>query len=433
MLEWLERANLFVVPLDDHRRWCRYHQLFAEVLRARLLDEQPNRVHELHLRASDWFERNGDRPEAIHHAMAGDGFERAADLVELTIPAMRQARQVLSLGYVGVMLAGGEVAGVEALLQLAERLIDPSTAAQQRSGLPATAMVVVDHDELPRLPTQIAVYRAALARIKGDAVGAIDHARRALDLVADDDHLGRGSASGLLALAYWTRGDLDAAHHSWTEAIASLDAAGYTSDVIGCSIALADIRVTQGRLREAMATYEFGLERARGPGAPVLRGAADMHVGIAELLREGNELDAAAQHLHASSELGDHAGFGQNPYRWHVAMSRVRQAQGDLDGALDLLDRAEGLYVGDFYPEVRPVAALRARLRLARGEVDEALRWARARRLSVDDQLSYLGEYEHITPLLPPSTNSTRRSNSWTGCRPQRKLGNGREQPSRSS
>jgi LuxR family transcriptional regulator, maltose regulon positive regulatory protein len=167
--------------------------------------------------------------------------------------------------------------------------------------------------------------------------------------------------------------------------------------VIGCSIALADIRITQGRLGEAMAVYELGLKRASGQGVSVLRGAADMHVGISELLRERNELDAAAQHLQTSSELGEHAGFGQNPYRWHVAMARVRQAQGDLDGALDLLDRAQGLYVSDFYPEVRPVAAMRARLRLVRGEVDEALQWVRQRQLSVDDQLSYLGEFEHIT------------------------------------
>ena len=77
-LESLDRANLFVVPLDDQRRWYRYHHLFGDVLRARLLDEQPGQISELHWRASDWFEANGDRPEAIGHAMAGEDFERAA-------------------------------------------------------------------------------------------------------------------------------------------------------------------------------------------------------------------------------------------------------------------------------------------------------------------------------------------------------------------
>ena len=90
MLEALDRGNLFLVPLDDRRQWYRYHHLFADVLRARLLDEQPDRVPELHRRASDWYEQNGERSEAIRHALAGEDFERAADLVELAIPAMRQ-------------------------------------------------------------------------------------------------------------------------------------------------------------------------------------------------------------------------------------------------------------------------------------------------------------------------------------------------------
>ena len=90
MLEALDRGNLFLVPLDDRRQWYRYHHLFADVLQARLLDEQPEDVPELHRRASDWYEQNGERSEAIRHALAGEDFERAADLVELAIPALRQ-------------------------------------------------------------------------------------------------------------------------------------------------------------------------------------------------------------------------------------------------------------------------------------------------------------------------------------------------------
>ena len=93
MLEALDRANLFLVPLDDRRRWYRYHHLFADVLRAHLLDEQPDEVPELHRRASDWYEQNGDRSEAIRHALAGGDFDRAADLIELAVPALRAGRQ----------------------------------------------------------------------------------------------------------------------------------------------------------------------------------------------------------------------------------------------------------------------------------------------------------------------------------------------------
>jgi LuxR family maltose regulon positive regulatory protein len=108
-------------------------------------------------------------------------------------------------------------------------------------------------------------------------------------------------------------------------------------------------------------------------------------------------LPAATQQLLRSQELGEHTGLPQNRYRWRVAMARVREAEGDLGGALDLLNEAERLYVGDFFPNVRPVPALRARVRVAQGELGEALGWARERGLSVDDDLSYLREFEHIT------------------------------------
>ncbi len=104
-----------------------------------------------------------------------------------------------------------------------------------------------------------------------------------------------------------------------------------------------------------------------------------------------------ARHLRRSQELGEHTGLPQNPYRWRVAMARLREAEGDLDGALDLLDEAQRVYVGDFSPNVRPVPALRARVLVAQGRVGEALGWAREQGLSVDDDLSYLREFEHIT------------------------------------
>ena len=139
--------------------------------------------------------------------------------------------------------------------------------------------------------------------------------------------------------------------------MAGLQRAGNIADTFGCAIALADIRIAQGRLREAMRTYEQALQLAAEQGGPVLRGTADMHVGMSELYRERDDLPAATQHLLRSQELGEHTGLPQNPYRWRVAMARMREAEGDLDGALDLLHEAERLYMGDFFPNVRPVPA----------------------------------------------------------------------------
>ena len=120
-------------------------------------------------------------------------------------------------------------------------------------------------------------------------------------------------------------------------------------------------------------------------------------MGLSELHCERNDLDAATQHLLRSKELGEHVGLPETRYRWYVAMARIEEAQGDLDGALDLLDEAERLYVESPDPDVRPVAALKARVWIAQGRLTEALGWARERGLSVDDDLSYLREFEHIT------------------------------------
>src|SRR4029450_2471303 len=143
-----------------------------------------------------------------------------------------------------------------------------------------------------------------------------------------------------------------------------------------------DIRMAQGRLRDALHTYEQALQRVAEHSGPVLRGTADMYVGVSELHRERDDLSAATRCLRQSQELGEHMGLPQNPYRWRVAMARIKQAQGDLDGALALLKEAERRYVGDFFPNVRPVTALVARVWVAQGRLGDALDWARERGLS---------------------------------------------------
>ena len=416
-LEALERGNFFVVPLDDKRHWYRYHHLFAEVLSAHLMAEQPDQVATLHRRASAWYEQHGSVADAIRHALAAEDFGRAADLVELAVPAMRRNRQeatvlgwlkalpdelvrarpVLSVHYAGTLLLNGELEGVLARLRDAEQWLDTKTDMGELALASSAEMVVVDEEEFRGLPGSIAIYRAAIALALGDVADTMKYARRVLDLVPEDDHLRRGSAAGFLGLAYWTRGDLEAAHRSYAECMARVQRAGHISDAIGCSIALADIRISQGRLREAMSTYERGLQLATEQSALLLRGAADMHVGMSELHLERDDLDAATQHLLRSKELGELAGLRQNRYRWRVAMARIRKAEGDLAGALDLLQEAERLYVSDFFPYVHPVAASVSRVWVAQGRVGEAFDWARELGLSVSDDLSYLREFEHIT------------------------------------
>jgi LuxR family maltose regulon positive regulatory protein len=413
MLERLDRANLFVVALDDQRRWYRYHALFADVLRARLSDQHPDQVADLHRRACDWFEASDDRPEAIRHAIAGRDFERAATLVELAIPDMQrmrrettlrrwmaalpadvfESRPVLSIGYVGALMADGTTEGIEPYLARAERWLED----QPDPANPSDAMIVADSAQARRVPGAIAMYRAAQALARGDLGGTTSHAQRAIDLGAEDDHLGRGAAAALLGLAHWTAGDLDAAYRSYATGMASLELAGHEADVVGGAITLADLRIVQGRLGDALTLYEQGLARATPPGASVLRGAADMHVGVCEILGERGEITGAIEHLSASRALGEELGLPQHPWRWRVAAARLRQDEGDFDGALRLIKEAERVYATDFSPNVRPIEAVKARVWIAQGMLEPAWDWARTRGLAPSDELTYLNEFEHVT------------------------------------
>lgn len=242
------------------------------------------------------------------------------------------------------------------------------------------------------------MYRAALALASGNLDGTVSYARTALSLAPQRDDLARAAAGALAGLASWTLGDLAGAYAAYTESVAGLTSAGFAADVLGCTITLGDLLRTQGRLTAAHRTYQRALDSTPvAADAEPLRGTADMQVGIAGVLLERNDLAAAREQLANSQRRGEHNGLPQNAYRSRVVLARLRQAEGDLDGALSLLDDAERVYVGDFAPNVQPVPAVRARLRLRRGELAQAREWAAERRLSAADETSYLREYEHLT------------------------------------
>ena len=406
VLERLDRANLFLVALDDQRRWYRYHHLFAEVLRARLLEEDTASVPLLHRRASVWLEENGSRREAISHALAGEDFERAAGLIEASIPEMRQTRAevtvrrwlgalpapvvevrpVLAAAFAGALMQTGELARVGALLDAAERSLEPGRTA-----------IVADDHERRRLPGMLGMLRAGQARIEGDLPGTVARASHALEVVTPGDHLSRGGSATLLGLALWERGDLDGAYPRFVEGMSSLEAAGHVSDVVGLHVTLADVRMAQGRLGEAKQAYERGLAIAQRPTGPPLRGAADMHVGVGDVLREQNDLAGADERLSAGLELGEENGLPKNPYRSRVALARVRQAKGDLPGAVQLLDAAEQVFFADFSPVVTPIPALRARVWITLGRLEPAWGWARVAQVGIGDDLDYVGQFAHAT------------------------------------
>ena len=155
--------------------------------------------------------------------------------------------------------------------------------------------------------------------------------------------------------------------------------------------------MAQGHLREAASTLEQTLQFVVDQGEPLPPDTAELHRGLSELCLERGDLESAARHLSRSRELGGQAELLGWQYRLCVAQALMKQIQGDLDGALALLDEAERLYIRTPLPVVRPISAMKARIWVAQGRQAEALGWAREQGLSVDDDLSYLHEYEHVT------------------------------------
>ncbi len=325
MLESLERANLFVIALDEYRAWFRYHHLFADALRARVLSEEPDLVPVLHRRASDWYEHHDLVEDAVRHALAGGDFERAAHLMELALPALRRNRQdatvigwlnalpddvvrrsaVLSVFYGWLLMVSGDLDAVEDRLDDAERAL--------AGGTPSAG-----NEELRTLPMTLAIYRASLAQSRGDAEGTARHAQRALDLAGPGDHFSRGAAAGFLGLAAWANGDIEPALVTFSEAVRSLRLAGNLADALGSTVVLADMWLIVGRPDRARGLYEGALheatdrDAAQGAGAPLP--IADLHVGLGELDCELGNLADATRHLEtAKARRGARAADDHSP------------------------------------------------------------------------------------------------------------------------
>jgi LuxR family transcriptional regulator, maltose regulon positive regulatory protein len=427
-LDSLERGNLFLVPLDDHRTWYRYHHLFADALRARLLSQRPDRVPDLHHAASRWHVEHGTLAEAVTHALASGDSAHAADLVELALPGVRQRREdralrdwlhvlpdstvrgraLLATFQAWSRLSEGDLDGVEPWLDDAEKaLTEPAptpapTAAATSTTTSGIAPVVAEatrarDDELRALPATIEVYRASVAQARGDVDGTVAHARRALDLAGPSDYLARGGAAGFLGLAAWAAGDLTTAVDTFSDAVASLHAAGNVADALGATVVQANLWLARGRPVRARQLYERALAAAERHHGGRLSTIGDLHVGLADVLREQGDHDAAAGHLETARELGERASLLENRHRWYTAMAGLLHARGDHDAAVRMLDDAEALYLRGFFPDVRPIPAIRARIRIAQGRLSEAWDWAHEQQPRAADPTSYLAEFNQLT------------------------------------
>jgi LuxR family maltose regulon positive regulatory protein len=407
MLDILEHNNLFLIPLDDERKWYRYHNLFAEVLQAHLAESQAGLLPILHSRASTWFEENSLRADAIRHALAANDFESAAGLLELAWPETQDksiqpltwlgwvkklpdelfhTRPVLNVGYAFALLRWGEIKEAES------RLVD----AESQLESPSQKMIVVDQRQFKSLHATIAIGRAYIAQAIGNIPETVRYANLVLEL-PEADPFRRSQAAMMLGMTYWASGDLKAAEQTFADFTMRLRTAGNIPDAISTTVVLADMRLALGHIHLAIRTSEQLLQFALDHGDPISPDIADLYRVLGGLYLELGDLEVAEKHLKNSEEVGKKSELPVWRYQWHIDRAQLAQTQGDLDTALTFLDEAERLYIRTPLPDLHPISSMKTRIWIAQDKLVQALEWVSEQGLSAEDKLDYLNEFDHIT------------------------------------
>jgi LuxR family maltose regulon positive regulatory protein len=413
LLEQAERANLFLVPLDEERGWWRYHQLFADLLQVRLQQEQPDRVAELHRAAATWHEAHELADEAIGHALAAGDATWAARLIERQLdarilrwegatlqrwlaalpPELVGSRPRLSLAQAIIALIRGDLEAIEDPLNAAER------GAADAADEPYEPSVGRAASMLANLPASIALQRAGLAVLRGDAGQLTASARQARAELEQGEWMLEFFTDWYLAEAEWLAGRLAEAEAALSFSIARWRTA---SDRAPAAAALGYhglglVQRDRGRLEAALATYREALAVAaeRDGDAPQMAGVAQ--VGMAAVLYARGKLNAALERVTEGIPLCRQLVYTPPLVTGLVTLAWIRQARGDPAGALDAIGEAERVQLSpEIVGLINPVPAERARLALAQGDVDAAARWAQASGLTATDELSYPREREHL-------------------------------------
>ena len=410
LLEALERANLFLVALDEVRGWWRYHHLFADLLRVRLAQERPGRVPELHRAAAAWHEQRGLADDAVRHALAAGDVDWAARLIEQhvemlirrsegetlrrwlsALPASSvRTRARLGLAQAVSALVRGQVEEVEPLLDDAERAF-AATGDEPHEPSVGRALSV-----LANVPALIAFLRADVARLRGDAACAVDFDRQALARLDDGDWLLGTHVRWNLAVANWLRGRVGQAERDLAEVAAERRAAGEGYPAMRVCYDLGQVQRAQGRLEAALGTYQQALE-VTSEASSQLPHLGMAHVGLAGLLYERDELAAALDHATRGVMLCRHLAFTQPLAAGLAIVARIRQARGEVAGALEAMGEAGEV---ESSPQVvallNPVPSWQARLLLAQGDITAATRWTQERGLGAGDEPSYPREPEYL-------------------------------------
>ncbi len=409
VLEYLDTANLFIVPLDNQRRWYRYHTLFRDFLQSQLAQMEPEALPELQRRAADWFANNGLPDEAIRHRLAAGDTAEAAALItgiarrtlsrgegvtlqrwlDALPPEIVQASPRLCLAQATLLTFVRDIEGVQTYLHAAE------TAVKQSADLPTS--------EINYVLGGAAVYRAMLALWQGDVAQTAQLCQEALKRLQADDSYLSGLASLLLGMTQQAH-NLEQASESFARA---LTVGQKTSDMMLVNTAigsLAGITIEQGKLHEAAALYRQAITLVsdqQGRPFPVAAGAL---LGLAQITLEWNQLEEAEKYLAEAVILARQANLPNALLEAKFTEVQLHMARRAWSPALDALAEGETMVRAHFQPEMaQRLAMIKARLTLVRGQLDEALAWANNCGLTltaepaVGDEMRYL---EFIRLLL---------------------------------
>jgi LuxR family maltose regulon positive regulatory protein len=308
-----------------------------------------------------------------------------------------EKRPVLNVDYAWALLTIGDLEGGEKRLHAAGQIIRLSKdTGSENDNLPPDVFIA-DREQFIYLTSSIAMGLAYIAQARGDISATIKHAQQALDILPEENFLRQGVVSSLLSLALWASGDLGKAFEILERATVNMRKGGNLLFSTSAYYGLAEIKLAQGRLNDAIQIYEDGLSLVTEHGGILSMVAASLHLGLGEVHREKGNFDAAIHHLLKSKEYGDKGSLPDWPHRWHLTQSKISKTTGDLDKALEQLKSAEQLYYRNPMPIIRPLSAMRTRIWIRQNKLSEALGWVQDKKLIAEGVLSYMREYEYIT------------------------------------
>jgi len=401
VLGYLDSANLFLRPLDDHRQWFRYHTLFADMLRRRLQQSEPEIVPGLHQRATAWLEQHELPSEALKHALAAKDLATAVRLLEahgkpmltrgewvtladnlLPLSEFVHQRPVLGMLQAWVFSLTGHWEPVRGLLLEIEKL-----TAEDRE---------MDAEAKTDLTGEISTLHGLMAYFNGDAGTAVGDCREALERLSPDNLAGRSIAAHILGEACNRCGDLPGAMQANTQAAGWAKATGSFSMAVSALTALGDLQMGQGHLHAAMDKYEEALHRVTRPDGKRWLPAGRALICMSKIPYEWNNLQFAGQVIQEGLDLCRQSGDLEYRIIGYVMKSRLMGAQGNLEGANRAMQEAENMVKVYTVPAttISLVEAFRARLLLVQAPA-EAFRWAEQSGLQTSDEISFIREQEY--------------------------------------